>query len=48
MEGVAIFVISETALQHISLFLRSETQWEVHEPAPDIGRHNYVILFFEA
>ncbi|XP_060602959.1 PX domain-containing protein kinase-like protein isoform X2 [Ruditapes philippinarum] len=38
---------TETALQHVSMVLRSEKQWEVVEPLPEIGwriRKEYILV----
>lgn len=36
----------EEALQQISMFLRSEPEWEVIEPLPDIGKNRSVLYTY--
>lgn len=41
------FFFAETALQHVSMLFRSEPQWDVIEPLPEIGmksRSVYIVF----
>ena len=42
-----MYYIPEKALQHISMFFRSDPRWEVIEPAPDIGKHHKVKVIMQ-